>query len=119
MDRVTDPAIIAEQLGVQHHFLPGLYLKEMRIPAGTAVGKHTHDFDHMSILARGSVVVKMTPTDGRWLKRMYDAPAYILIQAGVEHEIHASTDATWFCSHATDETDPDKIDNALIGARKD
>lgn len=119
MDRVTDPATIAEQLGVQHHFLPSLYLKEMRIDAGTVVGKHTHSFDHLSILAKGSVVVKTTPPDGRWLKRAYEAPAYIVIQAGVEHEIHAATDSVWYCTHVTDETDPTKIDDALIGARKD
>ncbi|MNY66218.1 hypothetical protein D3C86_2036040 [compost metagenome] len=91
----------------------------MNLFAGTVVGKHTHDYDHMSVLAKGSVVVKTTPPGGDWYKRVYNAPAYILIPAGVEHEIYAGTDVVWYCTHVTDETDPTKIDDALIGARKD
>jgi hypothetical protein len=40
---------------ITHHFSDGLYAKQAVIPAGTAILKHTHDFDHLSILAKGKV----------------------------------------------------------------
>lgn len=42
---------------ITHHFSDGLYAKQAVIPAGTAILKHTHDFDHLSILAKGKVAV--------------------------------------------------------------
>ena len=33
-----------------HHFSDGLYAKEMRVRAGQAILKHTHNFSHLSIL---------------------------------------------------------------------
>jgi len=41
--------------GITHHFSDGLYAKEAFVPAGTAILKHTHDFSHLSILAKGKV----------------------------------------------------------------
>lgn len=122
MDRITDPATIAEQLGVQHHFLPGLYAKEMHIPRGVRFGKHVHDYTHSSVLVKGSVVVRENlgkPGADVGVNTPYFAPACIVIKAGVEHEILALEDAIWYCIHPTDETDPSKIDEALTGARKD
>ena len=36
------------------------------------------------------------------------------IVADVAHKIYAVTDIVWFCIHATNETDADKIDHTLI-----
>lgn len=95
-------------LQVEHFFCGGLYTKRMSIPAGAQVGKHVHDFAHHSQLAKGNVLVDV---DGDVTE--YAAPAYLLIEAGKQHVITAITDAVWFCTHVTDETDPDKIDESL------
>jgi hypothetical protein len=63
----------------------------------------------MSILAEGWVVVKV---DG--VETEYHAPACINIEAGKNHEIIGVTDSVWYCIHATDETDVEKIDEVLI-----
>ena len=116
MDRITDPAAIAEQLGVQHHFLPHLYAKEMHIKAGTAVGKHTHDFTHVSVLAKGRVrVIVRNDALRAPVSFIAAAPHHFTIDAGSEHEIHALEDSVWYCIHVTDETDPEKIDHTLTG----
>lgn len=94
---------------VTHHFSDGLYAKEAFVPEGTAILKHTHDFSHLSILAKGKVVV-MAGDDAT----VVDAPACIEIKAGVTHGIKALTDCVWFCIHATDEKDPSKVDEILI-----
>lgn len=93
-----------------HHFAAGVYAKQMTLPKGHWAMKHVHDYDHLSILSQGTVVVEV---DG--VRHGYAAPACILIKAGQEHRIEALSDAVWFCIHATDETDPDKVDAVLIG----
>ncbi len=50
---------VLENVGgeITHHFSDGLYAKEAFVPEGTAILKHTHDFSHLSILAKGKVAV--------------------------------------------------------------
>jgi len=100
-----------EDLGgeITHHFSDGLYAKETLVPAGTAIMKHTHDFSHLSILAKGRVAVMK----GEQIS-IIDAPACIEIKAHVIHGIKAMSDCVWFCIHATDEKDPSKVDDVLI-----
>lgn len=100
---------INDLLQIEHFFCNGLYTKRMAIPAGVFVGKHVHDFTHHSQLAKGSVLLDV---DG--VVTEHTAPAYLTIEAGKQHIITAITDAVWFCTHVTDETDPDKIDESLI-----
>ena len=105
---------IAEQLsaagvGISHHFAGGVYAKETRIPAGARLMQHVHAFDHLSVLASGSVIVR---SDG-WVES-YSGPAVLTIKAGSAHEVDAITDAVWLCIHATDETDPEQVDAGLI-----
>lgn len=94
---------------VVHHFAAGVYAKQMTLPANHFAVKHSHSYDHLSILAKGHVTVDI---DGEVTE--YTAPACITIKAGAKHRIVAHEDAVWFCIHATDETDPDKVDEVLI-----
>ena len=95
---------------ISHHFSDGLYAKESRFSEGTAILKHTHSFSHLSILAKGKVAVMI----GEEIE-VIEAPACIEIKAGLTHGVKAITDCVWFCIHATDEKDPSKVDEILIG----
>lgn len=95
---------------VQHHFSKGLYSKEIHIPRGHAIVSHAHAFDHLSFLGKGMVVLRTDDAEDR----VVTAPACVNIRAGVHHAITALQDATWFCTHATDETDAEKVDRVLI-----
>ena len=106
---IKDKEQINEMLRIEHYFCNGLYTKRMYIPAGHDVGKHMHDFDHHSQLAKGHVLLDV---DG--VVTEHRAPAYLTVKAGKQHVITAITDSIWFCTHVTDETDPDKIDESLI-----
>ena len=92
-----------------HHFSDGLYAKETRVPAGTALMKHTHNFSHLSILARGRVAVLM----GDEIE-VIEAPACLEIKAGLVHGVKAIEDCVWYCIHATNEKDVAKVDEAII-----
>jgi quercetin dioxygenase-like cupin family protein len=98
----VDPNIV-------HHFSSGVYAKQMMLPKGYFALSHAHNYDHLSILATGAVIVK---TDNK--EEYYQAPSCITIEKGVHHSITALEDAVWFCVHATEETSPDKIDEVLI-----
>ena len=99
--------IISDQ--TLHHFSDGLYAKEMHVPEGFIIQKHTHSFNHLSILAKGKVVV-IQGDDAVVL----NAPACLEIEKDVIHGIRALTDCVWFCIHATDEKDVSKVDEVLI-----
>lgn len=96
---------------VVHHFAAGVYAKQMTLPANHFAVKHSHSYDHISILAKGHVSV-----DVGGVVDEYRAPACITIKAGNKHRIVAHEDSVWFCIHATDETDQDKVDQVLIGS---
>lgn len=94
---------------IEHHFAPGVYAKQVTIPAGSVLTQHRHTFDHMSILASGKVTVQLGSR-----RREYVAPAVINIPAGLNHTVCSHTESVWFCIHHTDEVDPDKIDMELV-----
>jgi hypothetical protein len=94
---------------IKHFFSAGVYAKETHIPENYCLTQHSHSYDHMSILAKGWVAVLV---DG--VETEYQAPACINIEAGKNHEVIGLTDSVWYCIHATDETDPETIDEVLI-----
>lgn len=98
---------------IVHHFSDGLYAKEIQIPEGMMVMQHKHAFSHLSILAKGKVVVLVDDES-----KIVEAPACLDIAAGKHHAIKALTDCVWFCVHATDEKDESKVDNVLISKEK-
>ena len=105
--RITEN--VGDFLEQVHHFSDGIYAKQMVIPAGHIVGSHAHAYSHLSVLASGDVVV-----DANGVLTDYVGPACIEIKAGVEHRVFAKTNAVWFCIHATEETDVNKIDEVLV-----
>jgi quercetin dioxygenase-like cupin family protein len=94
---------------ITHHFSDGLYAKEIHIPEGHLAVQHKHNYSHLSVLAKGKVVVMVDDE-----AKIIEAPACLDIVADKNHAIKALTDCVWFCIHATDETDPSKVDEVLI-----
>ena len=94
---------------IHHHFGGGVYAKETIIPAGKWLVQHTHKFDHLSILAKGSIELIV---DGE--TSVVHAPACLTIAAGKHHGVKSLTDVIWYCIHATDCTDEDKVDEVII-----
>lgn len=95
--------------GVKHHFSAGVYVREMALQSGGHVETHEHVYEHFGILGAGSVTVDL---DGE--ETVHHGPCVIEIRAGKKHSIRALTDIVWFCVHATDVADPEKIDEVLI-----
>jgi hypothetical protein len=98
---------------VENYFSDGLYAKKMIIPKGFTACQHKHHYSHLSILAKGRVILR---TD--YYNKEYVAPACIDIKAEIYHQIEALEDCVWFCIHATEEAVPEKAEEILI-SRKD
>lgn len=103
--RAFDPLILEPK----HHFGPGVYLRELFLPAGTlAVGK-MHKTEHLSVLAQGELSV--------WTEagmRHLTAPAVLHSFPGCKRVAYAHQDSTFICVHVTPETDLGKLEDALI-----
>jgi quercetin dioxygenase-like cupin family protein len=94
---------------VKHHFSGGVYAKEMRLKKGHTATTHKHTYDHMSVLASGSVIVSC---DG--VEKTYTAPHVIEIKKNVNHSIHALEDTLWLCIHKVPDEFDGNIDEVLI-----
>ena len=95
---------------IQHHFGAGVYARQAILLKNHTAKKHIHEYDHLSILGSGRVMVV---TDEQ--VKEFTAPACILIKAGKEHAIVALEDSIWFCIHAIEYADVDDIDSVKIG----
>lgn len=109
MSALMIAAIAPLACGIKHHFSAGVYVREATLREGKAVDTHEHVYDHFGILGAGSVIVDL---DGEM--SVHHGPCVIEIKAGKKHSIRALSDITWFCVHATDVADPEKIDDVLI-----
>ncbi len=83
--------------GTEIYTSDGVFIKEIRIPrVHSYIPQHSHDYDHTSLLAVGSIRVWK---DGV-LDRDYKAPAGIFIEAGVKHTFLTLADDTIvYCIH--------------------
>lgn len=100
-----------DDVGVEHHFLPHLYCKLAKIPAGMHLIQHVHTYDHASHLIAGKVLLSLN-NGASW--EAIEAPRTLLIRAGIAHQVVALEDSLWYCVHVTDETNVEKIDETLI-----
>lgn len=90
---------------VRHHFSPGVYAREITIPAGTLLTGRVHKFSQLNILSGGTISV-LTQHG----MQQVEAPFTIVSPPGTKRVAYAHTDCTWTTILATEEKDPDVIE---------
>lgn len=89
-------------------FFGNIWVRQNYFPtAGMVNTGHKHDFDHVTLLAKGkvSVVVEGHPP------KEFTAPTFIVIRKDHSHEITALEDDTlWYCVFAIRDVDGDIVD---------
>lgn len=111
-------AYIAEELAkfpqadapVTHRFAPGVYLREIFMPAHTVVIGRIHKTEHFNILIKGSCLI--VHDDGR--REELRAPLTFVSKAGVQKVLYILEDMIWMTPHVTGETDLVKLEADLI-----
>jgi hypothetical protein len=97
------------EIETTHHFAPGIYAREVFIPAGSLVTGKIHRTDHINIVSKGDITVL---TD-EGMKRI-KAPFTFVASAGTKRAGYAHEDTVWTTVHASNETDLDKLEAELI-----
>jgi hypothetical protein len=92
-----------------HHFAPGVYLREMRIPQGYLITGKIHKTEHYCIVSKGEVAVN----DGIQ-EKIFKAPAIVHSKPGAKRAIYAIEDSVWTNIHPTTLTDPDEVEKEII-----
>ncbi|MES2319949.1 MAG: hypothetical protein V4631_20910 [Pseudomonadota bacterium] len=102
------------ELEVRHHFSPGVYGRELHIPAGKTLVGAVHKFANLNIVSKGDISV--LTEDG--VKR-FAAGAHIVSPAGVQRAGYAHEDTIWTTIHGTNETDLEKIEAMFVAQTYD
>lgn len=94
---------------VQHHFAPGVYMRQMDAAAGTLVVSKMHRTEHMNILLKGSLTV--ATEDGI---QLMTAPCVLKSMPGTKRIGYFHEDSSWITVHPTSDTDLEKIEQQVM-----
>jgi hypothetical protein len=95
---------------VIHRFAPGVYLREIHMPADTVVIGKVHRTEHFNVLIKGSCFI--VHDDGR--REELRAPMTFVSKAGVQKVLYILEDMIWQTIHPTDETDMEKLEADIV-----
>lgn len=111
MDRLDQAmALLPQQLcPLTHTFTPGLYTRTILMPAGTKLTSRIHMFEHPFVISKG--VVRVRDGDGEWVT--LSAPHVGVTKPATRRVLDVIEDTVWSTFHVTDETDPEKIVEAV------
>ena len=94
---------------VVHHFGPGIYIREVHLPAGIFAVGHAQRFEHLNIMLRGAVA--MVGDDGQL--KVVRAPTIFTGRPGRKFG-YILEDTVWQNVYATDETDVDTLEATYL-----
>lgn len=94
---------------VLHHFAPGMYGREILLPAGSLVVGKIHKHAHLNIISMGRcrVVTEDGPLE-------LEAPYTFVSKPGTKRVVLAHTDVVWTTCHVTESTDLEHIESEII-----
>lgn len=98
---------------LKHHFAPGVYMREMTVPAGVIATGAVHKTEHLTTVVGHCL---LTTDDGAEEFRGYRT---FLSKPGAKRAIHAIETTTVTTIHPTTETDLDKLCELLTESRSD
>ena len=94
---------------LKHRFGPGIYIREVTIPAGVLAIGHHHKHAHMNIMVKGRLTFLMN--DGTTME--VSAPFADTCSPG-RKIAYAHEDTVWLNIYATNETDVEKLEEQLF-----
>jgi hypothetical protein len=104
------------ELPVVHRFTPGLYVREIFMPAGTLIATKTDKTEHPYVVTKGRVTVF---TDAVGIE-LIEAPHVGITKPGTRRVLFIHEDTIWLTFHANpdDGTDLAAIEQRLIERRE-
>lgn len=94
---------------LNHHFAPGMYAREILLPAGSIVIGKIHKHSHINVISQG--IVEVASEEG---VVRYEAPITFVNDANIKRCVHAITDTIWTTVHLTESTSLEDIEKEVI-----
>lgn len=96
---------------LRHYFLPGVYIREITMPAGSFIIGKIHRTRHFNIIQRGrcSLVSESGTED-------LTGPLTFVSEAGVQKALYIHEETVWSTVHLTEERELEALEAALIEA---
>ena len=98
------------EIPITHRFTEGMYIREMRIPAGTMLTSMVHKTEHPFVISEGAIKISSDHEGSVIL----EAPYTGITKPNTRRAGHALTDVVWTTFHATTETDVEKICEEIL-----
>jgi hypothetical protein len=97
------------EMPLTHRFAPGVYLREILMPAGAIVIGQQHKTEHFNIVISGKLNVMINGVVEHLV-----APCIFKSGVDVRKVLYIIEDTRWITVHPTDETDLVKLEELLI-----
>lgn len=94
---------------LKHNFAPGVYMREITMPAGSFVIGHEHLTEHFNVVLTGKARVMI---DG--VIEDLVAPCYFISKPNVRKVLYIVEEMKFATIHPTDETSVEVLENTLI-----
>jgi hypothetical protein len=99
---------------VDHVFAPGLYARQIQMPAGALVVGKIHKHAHVNTISRGRCIVAT-----EFGYEELTAPHTFVSKPGTKRAVYVLEDTVWTTYHPTEETDLGKIEDHVIAKSYD
>lgn len=96
---------------VRHHFAPGVYCREMTVPAGVVATGAVHKTEHLTVIVGHC---HLTTDDG---VREFKGYSMVHSKPGAKRAIYAIEETIVTTIHPTEETDLDKLCELLTHSK--
>ena len=100
---LMNPTTEQAEFPLKHSFAPGVYAREMEIPAGALLIGKIHKHRHHNFLMKGSIIV-LTEANG---VELLQAPLMIVSEEGTQRIGYAVTDTVWTTIHENKDNSED------------
>lgn len=97
------------EVKTNHYFCEGCYAREITIPSGVLIVGAKHKTEHFHVISKGECVISNMGKD-----EVFKAPFTGVTKQGSKRAILALTETVFTTFHPTEETDINKIEQAII-----
>jgi hypothetical protein len=87
---------------LKHHLAPGIYAREIHLPAGTLVVGKIHRHRHLNIISQGRITCYT-----EFGLEHHQAPASFISEAGTKRLVYTHEDAIWTTIHPNPDNETD------------
>ena len=124
--RLVDPQLIEEidreimsmpevDAPATHRFTPGLYTRQIFMPAGSAHRSKIHKTEHQFIVSQGSAFV----SENGGPRFLLNAPYHGITKPGTWRALFIIQDCVWTTMHPTDKTTVEEVERDIIAPLED